>query len=396
MPSGGAPDIERALGLSHTATAAVLFVVPGLVQLVLDPVVFVLADRWGRARVVRGGMATMAATSLVAAVAPGPITLACALSLWGVATGAAVAFSESTLIDRTAPPSGGADGQGHALAVDHAPAQAARTMARLSLLSMIGDFLAPALLGGLALFGASSSWRLAFAIVGGMLAVWTIALTLRAFPAAPVTADDDEPSLWQAIREAMRDRVLIAWLFGMALCNLLDETLVVFASLHVRALGASAVGQSVTIGAFVAGGALGLIALERLLLRHSEHRLTVATGLACALAFAAWLAAPTVWLSTVLIFAVGATAAPLYPLACARAYARRPGRSAVVIAASHLFAPVALALPWLLGMIADRAGVLVALAVMIAEPIGLVVLALASRATTADRDSRDSQTGDAP
>src|SRR5262249_19697577 len=120
VPSGGAPDIERALGLSHTATAMVLFLVPGVVQLVLDPVWFLLAERLGRPLLVRAGLAIMAATSLLAAVAPGPVTLATALSLWGVATGAAASLSELTLIDRW-------------------PDQRARTMARITLLGLIGD-----------------------------------------------------------------------------------------------------------------------------------------------------------------------------------------------------------------------------------------------------------------
>jgi MFS family permease len=210
------------------------------------------------------------------------------------------------------------------------------------------------------------------------------------------------------VREAIRDRVLIGWLFGIALCNLLDEILIVFASLHVRDdLGASAAWQSATVGAFVAGGAIGLVALDRLLTRHSEHRLMIATGIACAVAFVAWLAAPVVWLSAVLMVPVGATAAPLFPLASAQAYARCPGRSGVVVVAGHLFAPFALAVPWLLGAVADRAGTMAALAILVAQPIGLVVLAAATSpgldqgldrrgVTTVDRDSRDSQTGGAP
>lgn len=74
---------------------------------------------------------------------------------------------------------------------------------------------------------------------------------------------------------------------------------------------------------------------------------------------------------------VGATAAPLYPLAAAQAYARRPGRSGSVLAASHLFTPLGLALPWLLGTVADRAGLLVALALLVVQPLGLVALATA-------------------
>jgi MFS family permease len=384
VPSGGAPDIERGLALSHTATAAVLFLVPGVIQLVLDPLWFVLAERFGRPWLVRGGLAIMAAASLVAAIAPGPIVLTCALGIWGVATGAAVSLTELTL-------------------VDHWPDRRARTMARWTLLALIGDFAAPLLLGALAVVAPRlEAWRTSFAIVGALLAIWAVVTSLRPFPAVADAGGDDEPSLWQATREAIRDRVLIGWLFGTALCNLLDEILIVFASIYVRdQLAATPAEQSAMVGAFIAGGAIGLIVLERLLIRHSEHRLMIAAGVTCTLAFAAWLAAPTVWASIALMVPVGATAAPLYPLATAQAYARCPERSAVVLVASHLFAPFALAVPWGLGWIADHAGVLAALALLAAQPVGLVVLAVATRprppaATTADRDNRDSRTGDAP
>lgn len=381
VPSGGAPDIERSLGLSHAGTAIVLFLVPGVVQLVLDPIWFLLAERFGRAWLVRAGLATMAATQLAAAIAPGPATLAAALSLWGVATGAAVSLTELTLVDLW-------------------PDRKARTMARWTLLALVGDFAAPLVLGALAVLApGAEAWRVAFAAIAAMLAVWTIVVSLRPFPSAAAAAADDEPSLWQATREALRDRVLIGWLFGCALCNLLDEILIVFASIHVRdQLGATAAEQSVLVGAFIAGGAIGLVALDWLLTRHTEHRLMIAAGIACTAAFAAWLAAPTVWSSVALMVVVGVTAAPLYPLATAQAYARCPGRSAVVLVVSHLFAPFALAVPWLLGWVADRAGTLTALALLAAQPVGLVALAAlaAPRVTTGDRDSRDSRTGDAP
>ena len=98
-----------------------------------------------------------------------------------------------------------------------------------------------------------------------------------------------------------------------------------------------------------------------------------------------------------LVLMVNALAAPLYPLASAQAYARCPGRSSVVLVTSHLFAPFGLALPWLLGWVADHAGTFVALALLAAQPVGLVVLGALTRArpataaspvTTDDRDSR--------
>ncbi|HEX3475052.1 MAG TPA: MFS transporter [Kofleriaceae bacterium] len=413
VPSGGAPDIERSLGLSHTATAVVLFLVPGVVQLVLDPVWMVLSERLGRPSLIRGGLAIMAASSLVAAVAPGPVTLAAALSIWGVATGAATSCTELTLIDRRetggGDPDGFAGGAGGGVprGIDRWPDRRARTMARWTLLGMVGDFAAPMLLGALALIAPGpGGWRIAFAVVGALLAAWALAAWLSPLPAATTADDsDNQPPLWQAAREALRDRVLIAWLFGTALCHLLDEILIVFASIYVRdSLGASPAVQNAMVGGFIAGGAAGLIGLDRLLARHGEHRLLIASGAACAVLFAGWLAAPSAWLAVVLMVPVGATAAPLYPLASALAYARCPERSSVVLVASHLFAPLTLALPYGLGWVADHAGVLAALALLAAQPVGLVVLAAvtaprrtaAPPVTTADRDSRDSRTGDAP
>jgi hypothetical protein len=76
---------------------------------------------------------------------------------------------------------------------------------------------------------------------------------------------------------------------------------------------------------------------------------------------------------------VGACAAPLYPLAAAQAYARAPNASGAVLAAGHLFTPLALALPFLVGSVADHAGTSAALALLAAQPLGLVVLVAVTR-----------------
>jgi hypothetical protein len=65
----------------------------------------------------------------------------------------------------------------------------------------------------------------------------------------------------------------------------------------------------------------------------------------------------------------------------AQAYAALPGRSGAVNAAAHLFTPVAMALPWLLGRLADHAGTTAALLVLVAEPLALLVIARTHRAS---------------
>jgi len=203
-------------------------------------------------------------------------------------------------------------------------------------------------------------------------------------PAARPQPDEPRAPMIASLRAALADRRLVAWLFAMALCDLLDEILVVLASIRVRDdLGASIAWQSATVALFVAGGALGLVAIERLLKKIDELAALAGTALACALAYAAWLVAPTPLAVALLALPVGATAAPLYPLVAARAYAARPDASGEVLAASHVFTPLALALPFALGALADVAGVMAALAALIAQPLGLAALAVSARSTRA-------------
>jgi MFS transporter, FSR family, fosmidomycin resistance protein len=360
VPTAGSPDIERTFDLSHSDTALVVFVVPGIVALVIEPIVFLLSDRYPRRWFIAGGLAAMAVSAFLAAVAPNPTVLVVAFSLWFISSGAATALSQATLVDRD-------------------PEHRARTMTRWSLASLVGDLAAPALLAVLAALGLE--WRLAFVVVGIVVSVWAVAVAVRPFPAPPTTEDDEEtPSMWQAVRAALNDRVLLLWLFGCALCDLLDEILTVFASLHIRnELGGGPTWQAVILGASILGGALGLVVLERLLARHSERTLLVATGLACAASYLAWLAAPTLWTSALLMLPVGATATALYPLAAALAYARCPGRSGLVLAAGHLFTPLGLAVPFAIGMVADAAGTYVALVLLVVQPLGLAMLARVDR-----------------
>jgi MFS family permease len=359
-----APDIEHAFATSHAMLAALLFVGPGIVALCIEPLIFLLADRYPRAWFVRGGLTALAIATVLAGLAPGPFALSCAISVCWIATGSAASLAQATLIDR-------------------APDQRAKTMARWTLLALIGDILAPALLAGLGAIGLG--WRAGYVIVGCLLGGWAVVTWLVPIPHTTDADDEDdsgEPKLglFAALREALRDRVLMLWLFGLALCDLLDEILVVFATLHVKgALGGDTFAQSAVVATSRGSGAIGLVLLEKLLAKHGERTLLIGFGSACACAFAAWICAPNVWSSVVLMIPVGATSTPLYPLVAAQAFARRPDSSGAVLAASHLFTPLGLALPFAVGAIADHAGTYVALAVLIVQPIGLVVLALAMK-----------------
>lgn len=341
-----------------------LLLIPALVALFLEPIIFLAADRWPRRHFVRGGLAVMALSALASALAPGPLTLALAVSVVAVSSGTAVALSQATLIDLH-------------------PQARERIMTRWALMGTLGDLAGPLLLAGLAALGLG--WRAGYATVAALLALWALA-SLRPFPQPPPLAEvaqgevADEPGLLAAFLVALRDRRLLFWLGAAAFCDLLDEVLMVFASLHLRDhLGAGPTGRAVALTACTLGSAAGVLYAERLLARHAPLKVLAGCAAATVFFYLAWLAAPNLWLSALGLAAVGAAASPLYPIVQAQAYAALPGRSGAVNAAGHLFTPLAMALPWLLGRLADRAGTLAALLVLLIEPLALLAVAMIDR-----------------
>jgi fucose permease len=150
-----------------------------------------------------------------------------------------------------------------------------------------------------------------------------------------------------------------------------------------------------TIGLFAAVVAaaevIGLVIVERMLARGaSPRRLLAVSSSMCAIACATWWIVPGT-IGPLLLFALlGFAAAPLYPIAAARAYAMVPGRAALVAAASQAFVVVDLVAPWALGVTADTFGLPAALVVIATGP--LVLLGFAAWPAR----WRDSTTGCAP
>jgi MFS family permease len=361
VATSGAPEIQRAFATSYAELATVIMLVPGLVGLCLEPPLFLLADRWPRRWFITGGFAGMVASMVLAALAPGPITFAIAISLYGIASGAAVGLAQATLVDAN-------------------PTRRAAVVTRWTLLAALGDGAAPALL---VLVGALGlTWRAGYLVLAGVIAAWAVVIALRPLPvgfAAHAAAAEGAPAqkLWPTLVAAIRNRKLVAWLFALVLCDLLDEILVVLASLHLRDnLGAGPEWRTIVLGALVLGSVIGLVAVERLLVRVAATRLLAWTAFSCAVTYAVWLAAPTPFTSAILMVPVGVTSAPLYPLTAAQAYAANPGKSGAVLAIGHLFTPLALALPWLLGAVADHRGLPLALALLAVQPIGLAIMAV--------------------
>jgi hypothetical protein len=327
----------------------------------------------------------MALATFAAAVAPTYALFLAALAVYGPASGLGTNLSESALVAAEVGP-----GRGRAETV----------LARWALAGALGDLLAPTALAASVALGLG--WRGALVAVAALVAVQA-ALAARAGPAPepaaePLPADGtaepaaeplpadatSEPAAIGSLRDAVRAASgcprLAGWSLAAAACALMDEVLVAFGALWLAEhVGAGAAERAAVLGAFVAGTIAGAALLERVAARFRPSTLLAVSGVGCAAAYGAWLAAGS-WLASAIALAVaGAFAAAHHPLLRARAFAAMPERPHVVLAAGALFGSVELAIPLLVGAVADRAGLLAAMLVLLAQPAAVLLGAVAAR-----------------
>jgi predicted MFS family arabinose efflux permease len=320
----------------------------------------------------------MALATLAAALAPTYALLLAALAVYGPASGLGTSLSESALVAAT-------------------PRRAETVLARWTLAGSLGDLLAPAALAASVALGLG--WRGALLAVAALMAVQA-ALAAGAPEPVPEPAPKPKPipepdpgegvehgaehSAGESLRDAVRAATgcprLAGWSLAAAACALMDEVLVAFGALWLAEhVGAGAAERALVLGAFVTGTIAGAALLERLAARFRPSTLLAVSGAGCAAAYAAWLATGS-WLESAITMTVaGGFAAAHHPLLRARAFAAMPERPHVVLAAGALFGSVELAIPLLVGAVADRAGVRAAMLVLLAQPAAVLLGAVAAR-----------------
>jgi MFS family permease len=360
VPGLGTPGIQSDLRVSYGMAAGWLQAALLLAVLALEPPLLLLADRYPRRRFVVGGLVALALLTAAAGLAPGFWFLFAALVLWGPTAGVCTSVAQATLMDAN-------------------PDGRERWMTRWTLSGSLGDLATPLLFAALA--GIGLGWRVAFVASAAMLGIYTLVLGLRSFPDdARVRVADLEPLL-ESLRLALVNRRLLLWAVGVSLTTLLDEALVAFGALHLRDhLGADTTARSAIFACFVLGGVVGLAASEALLRRVEPLTLLIATTLGAALVFPVWMLASSVIASSLWIAVLGALVATHYPLAKAQAYRALPERSGAVNAVASLLSILDVSALFAVALVADRFGLLPALALLGLGPVGLLGIALVGRA----------------
>lgn len=356
-----APEVRAEFQLAYTGLATLLLVAPFALALVLETPLLVRSDRWRRDRAIPIGLGAMGLFLLMASRVESGWGLALALGAWGSASGLTCALSQGALMNAF-------------------PDQRERWMTRWTLMGVLGDVVAPLLVWGAMTWGWG--WRgalVAAAALHGLHAAMVVAVGVPDWQVTETDVSGEEPGLGvgAALREAVTQRGLLLWLGLGALCSLLDETLVAFGSLHLRdGLGASRGQLTVAFTLEAAAAAVALLATDRVLARVDPIRLLRVCGIGGAVAFGLWLVVPWYGLSVLLLALTGFFAAPMYPVAAARAYATCPGRPGLVNAVEQVGLPFVVGTPLLLGVVADVWGITFALAWLLLQPLGAVVVSL--------------------
>ncbi|HTV17403.1 MAG TPA: MFS transporter [Polyangiaceae bacterium] len=388
-----APEVEREQSIEHGGYALLVFALPLLGSALLEAGLALVSDRYPRRRVIALGLLGLAAALLVCAFASSGALLAIGLGLAGAASGVACSAAQGELVASA----GTAAGAG------------ARAMTRWVLLGSIGDVLTPVLVA--AMLGAGGSYRGAFvaaAVLALLQAGWVLE-SARRHPTATAVSESDSDSdsgteagtdpedadalpLLTALREGVRNGELWRWLIAASLCTFLDEIVVAFAALYAeRDLGASPAAAVACVTGVSAGAVIGAWSTDRLLAVAAPDRVLLGSTLATLLALGAVVFAPSLpWLALALV-ALGASAAPQYALTKAKAYAASPGRPGVVNALAQVFVVVDVVGPLLLGGIADRWGVGMAIACLAVQPLGVSLLLGSRLRVTSLRRGRDSE-----
>ncbi len=347
------PYLKIDLALNYTEIG-LLLTIPGLVGIVGEPFIGLLADtRHRRALVIGGIVATALGLFLVGAGQSFWIILFAFCILY-VASGAYVNLAQATLIDRD-------------------PARAEQTMARWTLLGAIGVTIAPLLIT--ALFYLGYGWRGLYLSLAGVAGIYTALLLRQRFDSHAGAEKRASPrAMFIDLLAALRNRELLRWVIVTELSDLMLDKLLEVTGLYFHdVVGVDLGAASGAVAVFTMAGLIGSALLVPALEKVDGLRVLRVSAVIVLAAYIALLLAPNAWLKYVLLALVSFSTAGWYPILRGRTYAILPGQSGMIVAVTSLGNVSSVFVPLIVGRVADIFGLQWAMWLLALGPIALIV-----------------------
>ncbi len=350
------PMIRADLGLNYVEIG-ILLTIPSLFASVIEPVLGILADTPKRRLIVVGGGVAFAAACLLTGVSSGFAVLLLSFMLFYPASGAFVALSQSTLMDSDT-------------------ARHEHNMARWTFAGSVGVVAGSLVLGGAVALGLG--WRSLFT-AGALLAVVLVAgLTRFKFPTQHVEDENGAPlSFWQSMLAALgalKRPDVVRWLILLEFSNLMLDVLYGYLALYFVDVVHIDEGQAaLAVSVWTVVGLLGDLLLIPLLERVrglSYLRVSAAIEL---ILFPAFLLMPGLVPKLVIIGALGFFNSGWYAILQGNLYSAMPGQSGAVLAISNIAGIAGGLIPLVIGLLAERFGLGMAMWAMLLGPIALLI-----------------------
>lgn len=356
LPFGTLESFRTDLGLTYAQAGLVLAAIaPGAL---VGGVFSVAADRYSRRVIVAGGAFGFALSLAMFALGASFAALASGGFVMGMASTAMVDGAEVALVD---------------LAGD----DLRRYLARSNLLATVGDLLGPALVAATVSLGLS--WRVAFGAGAVLMGFYGLALAGAPLP-PPVRHcdedDDGDDAPRAGLVAVLRDPAV--WVMGLIglLMVPFDEPLIGFTiALLEQERGASTSVATAVAFIGICGGVLAFAVLARRFEDVADHRLLIGSVSAMTVGAVAIAVVPVLAMVAVagLVTSIGLNLAWL--AVQHRTLTLRPGQVGTTNAVLGALESTGSWIPVAIGVVADRAGV--SLAVGSFGILGAVMLALA-------------------
>jgi MFS transporter, FSR family, fosmidomycin resistance protein len=359
--------IRAALHLSYVQVG-LLIAVPLLVgSLVELPLGLVAGYGERRNRLVLAGGIALASSLAVVAFAHSFLVLLLALVAYFPASGAFVTLTQASLMDAE-------------------PGKHQRRMAAWNLAGSAGAVAGPLLVVGVLIGGGT--WRTCYLLLAcAALATTAVAAVggpaRLAPPPSPASGTDepgqddgaDKPTRVIEALGAIRDRHVARWLVLLQVIDLLLDVLTGYVGIYLVDVAhvspaLAAAGVAIRLAAALAGDAIWVAASRRL---SGRSALTVTAIAACAL-YPAFLLLPWLGAKLAVLAALSIVTACWYPVGQAELYGALPGRSGVAVFWSSAAGLAGAAGPLLVGLIAQRFGLSLALTGLAITPVAVLAI----------------------
>lgn len=327
----------------------------------VDAPIALLGDTGKRRALVLGGGVVFGGSLLLFATALDLVSLLVAICLSWFASGAFVGLAQATWMDLD-------------------PVRTEGNMATWVVAGSVGAVVGPALLGIALLRGGT--WRVATVsaaalVVPAVFAAWRIR-----FPAPHPDAGGLRRAFSGAIA-ALRHPSILRWLGLLQVTDLLQDVFLGYVAVYlVDVAAASPARAGFGVAVLATAGLVGDVALVALLRWVDGLRSLRWSAAAMLIAYPTFLIVPDATAKIALLVPIGLLRAGWYAILEGRLYAELPGRGGTTLALKSPTDLVGAALPFAIGVTAQRVGLEAAMWLLLAAPIALLTLLPRRRGAT--------------